>query len=111
MSVRVRLAATALAGLSLITTVAIAVTGMAGWWGPRRGTELFCALLLSACITGITVITAVLGHVLSPLAASYGLAARATFRAGPARGRHAREAAQAPAAAPERYAQVVQFPR
>jgi len=115
MSVRVRRAAMALAGLCFITTVAIAVTGMAGCWSPRRSTELLCALLLSACITGIMAVTAVLSHILSPLAASYGLGTRSALRTArempPPRGRHARELAPNRDGSPELLGRVFEFRR
>jgi CHASE2 domain-containing sensor protein len=115
MSVRVRRATMALAGLFWIITFAAVGTGMAGCWGARRGMMLICVLVLSGCITAVLTIAAVLGQVLSPVPAeAYGLGARAAFRAAhdmpPPKGRHSRELAEA-RAEPARYAEVVRLYR
>ena len=90
----------ALAGLFWLITFSLAGAGAGGSWGHRTELRILCGALLAALVTAILSVAAVLGHVLAPLAASYGIGVRAAFRAGrdmpPPHGRHARELAGDP---------------
>jgi hypothetical protein len=87
-----------LAGLFWVITFSLAGAGIGGNWGPGTQLDFLCGVLLAALPAAILSVAAVLGHVLAPLAASYGIGVRAAFRAGmpPPHGRHARELAGNP---------------
>jgi hypothetical protein len=89
-----------LAGLFWVATFFLAGAGIVGSWGPGTELDFLCGVSVAAPFTAVLSVAAVLGYIMAPLAASYGIGVRAALRAGrdmpPPHGRHARELATDP---------------
>jgi uncharacterized membrane protein len=91
MRVNSRLGAAVLAACCWITVAIFCIAGVVSNFGNTPDMSRFFYLLLSAAV--VLTLTAVLGHILTPLVAGHGIGVRAGYRAGhdgvPPKGRHA----------------------